>query len=270
MSWTLSFLRKWVPVMGLRSALVYRNVGMRAHANQLRAGKFVSLRVKRPPLGDVILRENNSDLMTFTEIIDWGVYRSAIASLPSVRTVIDLGANVGLSSLCFAAAWPGCRIVALEPNRKTFDVLARNLSGLVTTGQCQVLNAAIWSHEATLAADSSIPVEKFNWFKVQEPAPDHAASDTCDGISMNALMQRCGISHIDLLKADIEGAETELFRGDLSWLSQTDAIAIEFHKTGSSNTRDICRFDELMKQNGLGIIQENGHTVLARRNSQAS
>jgi FkbM family methyltransferase len=264
MSWTLSFLRKWVPIMGLRSAIVYRDVFMRAHAGQLRHGSFVCLRMKRPFRGEVFLRENNSDLMTFTEIIDWGVYRPAVASLPNVKTVIDLGANVGLASLYLAAAWPECRIVAVEPNRSTFDVLTRNLAALVQSGRCEVLNAAIWSRETILAADSSIPSDKFNWFKVQETAST-PASDTCEGVSMTALMQRFGVSHIDLLKVDIEGAETELFSGDLSWLARTDAIAIEFHKTESLNTREICRFDELMTQNGFSAIQEHGHTVLASR-----
>ena len=41
---------------------------------------------------------------------------------------------------------------------------------------------------------------------------------------------------IDLLKVDIEGAKTEVFRGSPSWLAQTRNIAIELHSTLADET----------------------------------
>jgi FkbM family methyltransferase len=263
-SWTIGFLRHWVPVMGIRSALIYRDLNRRA-AGQLRGGT-VRLRMRSPFRGPLVLRENASDLMTFTEVIEWGIYRPVFEHVRNVRTVVDLGANVGLTSLCFAAHWPGCRIIAVEPNPETFGVLEQNLSALVKRGRGQLVRAAIWSREANLAGDSSVPREKFNGFRVGEAtAGDDTAADRYPGISMSWLMRRYGLEDIDLLKIDIEGAETELFRGDISWLTRIGAIAIEFHETSSGHTRQLSRFDELMSRYGMAIVAETGHTIVAIR-----
>jgi FkbM family methyltransferase len=258
-SWTIGFLRRWVPVMGVRSALAYWVLTWRGTAGRLRGGT-VRLRMRSPFSGTFVLRENASDLMTFTDVVVEEVYRPVFEHVRSVKTVVDLGANVGLTSLCFAARWPGCRIIAVEPNAGTFAVLERNLSALVRRGRCQVVRAAIWSRETSLVGDSSVPREKFNGFRVGEAtADDDAAGERYPGISMSTLMQRYGISEIDLLKIDIEGAETELFSGDVSW--------IEFHQTGAGHTRQLSRFDELMKQYGMAIVAETRHTIVAVRSA---
>jgi len=58
---------------------------------------------------------------------------------------------------------------------------------------------------------------------------------------------------------DIEGAETELFKGDLSWLARVNAIAIEFH----GESRMASHFDDAMQEFGFCIYNEDRHTVLA-------
>jgi FkbM family methyltransferase len=263
--WTVGFLRRWVPVMGIRSAFAYRDLTLRGTTGRL-SGGTVRLRMRSPFRGIFVLRENPSDLMTFTEVIESEVYRPVFEHVRSAKTVVDLGANVGLTSLCFAARWPDCRIIAVEPNAGTFAVLERNLSPLVRQGRCQVVRAAIWSREASLVEDSSVPREKFNGFRVGEAtAGDDTTADRYPGISMSMLMRRYGIGEIDLLKIDIEGAETELFSGDVSWLTRTGAIAIEFHQTSSGDTRQLSRFDALIKQYGMAIVAETRHTIVAVR-----
>jgi FkbM family methyltransferase len=264
-SWTIDFLLRWVPIMGVRSALVYRDFTLRGATGRLRGGA-VRLRMRRPFRGPLVLRENASDFWTFREIIEWDVYRPVFEHVRTAKTVVDLGANVGLTSLCFAARWPGCRIIAVEPNAETFAVLERNLSALVRRGQCQVVRAAIWSRETSLVEDSSAPRKHFNAFRVSETtASEVAAADRYPGISMPTLMQRYGVGEIDLLKIDIEGAETELFTGDVSWLTRTGAIAIEFHQTSAGYTRQLSRFDELIKHYGMSIVAETEHTIVAAR-----
>jgi FkbM family methyltransferase len=265
-SWTIGFLRRWIPVLGVRSALAYRDLTLRGGSERLRGGATVRLHMRSPFRGSLVLREIPSDLWTFTEVIEWQVYRPVFEHVRNARTVVDLGANIGLTSLCFAARWPGCRIIAVEPNAGTFSVLERNLSALVKRGRCQVVRAAIWSRETSLVEDSSVPRRHSNGFRVVEATGgDDAAADGYPGISMSALMERYGIGEIDLLKIDIEGAETELFSGDMSWLTRTGAIAIEFHQTSAGYTRQLSGFDELIKQYGMAIVAETEHTIVAAR-----
>jgi hypothetical protein len=64
---------------------------------------------------------------------------------------------------------------------------------------------------------------------------------------------------LDILKVDIEGAEVELFKGDVGWLSRVRAIAIEFH----DDSREVSGFDRLMRDHGFRVLDSNPHTVLA-------
>jgi Methyltransferase FkbM domain len=49
------------------------------------------------------------------------------------------------------------------------------------------------------------------------------------GITISTLLREQGLSRIDLLKVDIEGAERELFEGDRGWLAVTRTVLIELH-----------------------------------------
>jgi hypothetical protein len=64
---------------------------------------------------------------------------------------------------------------------------------------------------------------------------------------------------------DIEGAEVELFKGNLDWLLKVRAIAIEFHR----DSRNVSAFDRIMADYGFSILVDGAHTVLATRASAA-
>lgn len=78
---------------------------------------------------------------------------------------------------------------------------------------------------------------------------------------MNQILADSGFPHIDLLKVDIEGAETQLFADNLEWLEHTRMIAIEFH----GDSREESGFDETMKRYRFRVIEANSHTTLAIR-----
>jgi len=48
-------------------------------------------------------------------------------------------------------------------------------------------------------------------------------------VTIPGLMSQYGLTRIDLLKLDIEGAEKELFAAASDWIDKVDAIAIELH-----------------------------------------
>ena len=73
-----------------------------------------------------------------------------------------------------------------------------------------------------------------------------------------------GGRRISILKVDIEGAEVELFQGDLEWLTHVGAIAIEFHK----NARAHCSFDEIMREYRFSIVADTSHTVIALKGAR--
>ena len=162
-------------------------------------------------------RLNRGDLLVLREVWTDEVYRPPNGQAP--RTVIDLGANVGMASVWFARRL-GCReIVAVEPLPENARLLRHNLeqNGISAT----VVEAAVGAEpgEHFLAAG-------------EEPCSGHLAESglpvTVVGME-SVILAFEGGDGVDLLKVDIEGAEEALFTGDGSWLSEVRTILVEIH-----------------------------------------
>lgn len=64
-----------------------------------------------------------------------------------VPLILDLGANIGLSSLYFCKNWPLAKVVALEPERRNLETLLLNIKGIPSI---DAIHAAISSHDGTV------------------------------------------------------------------------------------------------------------------------
>jgi FkbM family methyltransferase len=254
------------------SVLRYRNAVCRVPRNPIREGpgkprreRSISLRMKQPIQGVVFLRENTFDFITFEEVVFEQVYRAIPAHLPECDRIVDLGANIGLTCLYLAAFYPSCKIVAVEPHTANYRLLIKNLAHLIKSERCLPLQAAVWGTDRLLAIEEPVLPDRYNAFTVHETAPGAKSGASVEGLTLQRIMERSGFHEVDLVKVDIEGAETELFKGDLGWLNRVGAIAIEFH----SNARIVSNFDNIMRQYGFTIQAEDGHTVLAVRARKA-
>jgi FkbM family methyltransferase len=257
-SWTVRLARELWPYMGPRAIWRFRDFSERERRGALRAGQLLSLGMKFPARQTLHLREVGTDILTFQEVILEQVYRAVVERLPDCRTVIDLGANIGLTTLYLSAHYPGCRFFAVEPNPDTFRVLELNVAGLVRGGRCQTFRGAVWGSRKALAADAARAAERYSSFATVEAEGGGA---TIDGLPMPELIERAGFERVDLVKADIEGAEVELFSGDLSWLDRVGALAVEFH----GDSRAAIGFDALVRDRGFRVVEDGKHTTLAVR-----
>jgi FkbM family methyltransferase len=258
-SWTLSFVRQWWPAMSLRSVFAFRNYTLRADKGNLIKGHKIKLQMRSPIRGQIILREVGTDVLTFDEVLVEQVYKSVLPYLRECAYVVDLGANIGLTSLYFASCYAGCKLIAVEPNPSTYDVLCANLSALVKAGRCKTLRAAIWGSETVLVADEPKNPEHYSAFATRQASGPAPVGDEISGMPLPQIMAQAGFERIDLLKVDVEGAEVELFKGDLEWLRSVECIAIEFHE----GSREAIGFDDIMAHYGFRIVDTNPHTVVA-------
>lgn len=259
--WTVFVLRKLRPYMTVGSILRYRTVLGRVRKGKTRPDSPLLLHMKVPTRHTICLREGWPDFDSFGEIFIRDVYGIVVDHITDCRTIIDLGGNIGLAALYFAIKYPQSRIVSVEPLPQNFQLLWRNLEGLISSRRCMPLQAAVWSSAKNLVADPSKPAERYNAFAVREPAAGTSADGPVSGLTMATIIGQSGFGAIDLVKIDIEGAETELFRGDLDWLTQTRAVAIEFH----GDSRRGCGFDGIMERFGFKVVNDNDHTVLATK-----
>lgn len=261
--WTLEFIREWWRFMDLPSILRLRRHAVRPSSTGIHADERFALNMRWPFKGRVFLRARGSDILTFNEVIKQQVYGGIPERLHRCRSIVDLGANIGLTSLYLAARFPEAEILALEPNPHTYSVLTTNLQELVSSGRCRTVQAAVWSANRALVGDSSGGADHFSAFATREAPAEAASEATITGLTMPQVIAESGFSFVDLVKVDIEGAEVELLKGDQSWLARVGAVAIEFH----GNSRVVSGFDRVMAEHGFTVWDDGSHTTLATKES---
>jgi FkbM family methyltransferase len=258
-SWTFDFYRKWQPFLTLPSLVRLRNLVIRERSKKALPDATIRLQLLRPFRTLLELRELGTDVDTLEEILTEGVYASIAKQIHDCRTIVDLGANVGLATLYLAGSYPESRVVSVEPHPENFAFLSRNVSKLVSSGRCYPLQAAIWSSSGRTLSLSIPNPNGFSGVNVEENgAPLHLAASS---ITMPEVLDRYRMESLDLLKVDIEGAEVELFSGDISWLERVRAIAIEFH----ADSRTRSGFDAAVRRFGFKAVDSSKHTVLVSR-----
>jgi FkbM family methyltransferase len=235
-----------------------RALRLRDGRNALSEERRIALTVRRPFRASLEIREWGTDLFTLEEIIHEGSYNRVAELVPDCGTIVDLGANIGLATLYLASKYPKSRIISIEPHPETFALLTGNVAQLSRAGRCVPVHAAIWNRSGVNMSLSAPNPLAFAGVNVSESAESESGILS---VTMQELIERYGLSTIDLLKVDIEGAEVELFRGDISWMAQVGAIAIEFH----GDSREKSGFDSAIAAYGMGVIDTSAHTVIAAR-----
>ena len=195
------------------------------------------------------LRTFGGDLFVLYEVVAGGAYDTGHIPLPDDAKIIDLGANVGIATLALATRYPAARFFAVEPDLANFQLLQRNTSRF--RDRIEVRNAAIARATGFAKFESSGP----HWGRQLSDAGAPVAT-----LTMADVLAASGFSHVDLLKVDIEGAESELFAGAVGWLDRVRAVMIELH-----GPLTLVAFTELMRGRGFDIVRSPAGTTTAVR-----
>ena len=172
-------------------------------------------------------RVHSSDFEVFRQIFLEREY-SCLDDVSAAGLVIDCGANVGYSSAYFLSRFPGCRVIAIEPDQKNFAVLRRNL---VPYGSRAVMHqAAVWSHVTELTLSESSSADGYEWGRQVRECGSTENVLKVPTVDIGGLLKESGFSRISILKVDIEGAEAVVFAQDYAWwLDLVDNLVIEIH-----------------------------------------
>ena len=167
------------------------------------------------------VRTYGGDVFVFHEVFLSEVYRIPASWCREVDSVVDLGANVGFTTLYFAQYFPRANYVCVEPDPNNAAILRRNVSWL--GGQARVIEGAVSDQSGYASFDASGQ----SWGGQLHRNQPSGVSVRC--YTMNELFASCGLSTIDVLKVDIEGAEEHLFGSQNEWLSKVKLIIVELH-----------------------------------------
>jgi len=144
------------------------------------------------------------------------------ADTPS-PVIYDCGANVGVSVAYFKTLYPGARVVAFEPDREVYDYLSRNLSRNNLLENVALHNAAVWTHSrgVTFASDGA------DGGHVEECLGERVVP------SVDLKEMLLGEKRVDLLKMDIEGAETVVMPTLKHVFNRVCYLFCEYHSWGT-------------------------------------
>ena len=178
------------------------------------------------------LKIRTSDSSVFEQIIINKEYEAITDIIKNkninLRTVIDAGANIGLTSIYFARHYPMCEIIALEPNTATYARCLKNIS-LNNIETIELIKKGLWSRTTKLKADQSFRDGEDWSFRLVEASNNEDAQ--FETISVDDIIRVNKLERIDFLKIDIEGGEKEIFntQNNLDWLKKVNIIAVEIH-----------------------------------------
>jgi FkbM family methyltransferase len=186
----------------------------------------------------ISLRSATSDWFTFDQIFIHEDYNlKALKRYPEFEAlyakysaegtplIVDLGANIGLSSVYFHHIWPTAKIVAVEPSEDNFAVLRQNFG--VTANFASLLAGISCKSSRLAVADPAVEKNAFTTTVIESGAVGGVLGVTVPEIL--ARYPKSGGYFPFIVKIDIEGFESDLFAENTDWVNEFPILIIEMH-----------------------------------------
>ncbi len=164
--------------------------------------------------------------------------------------IIDLGANIGAATLCWASQSAKITVHAYEPNPVTNQTLRRNIEVNNLSDRVTIYNDAVgreagevqlWADVPSLLATSYGVSPATNGTVIRVPMVD-----------LNEVLRRAGGEQISLLKIDTEGAEADILEGvSLPRLRSIRRIVLEYHDSLCPDAYIRCK--QILDQAGFRV-----------------
>ena len=215
-------LRHGLTCLG-RSLPVAVRCAPRNHERQRVASDLLTYRLRGGT--SIALRKSTTDSKVFDEIFVEQAYAPCVAGLPDNLgpvTLIDLGANIGLSVLYLTRALQVVEIIAVEPHPGNFRLLSENLRRTGLASRTTALRAFAGVDRAFAELHDS---GNGAWGMRMGPLSDA-------GTPVLPLAEIAGAAKTSarlVLKCDIEGGERRLFLHIRDWDHLIHYIFLELH-----------------------------------------
>jgi FkbM family methyltransferase len=229
---SLSLLKKRTKVVGFRAALRMRQLEKQHLKSPLADWPEIPVQPKTARHRLSMRTGPSSDYEVAEQVFGQQQY-APLKACQSVNTIADCGSNVGYASAYLLTRFPTARLIAVEPEPSNYEMCCRNLAPYGT--RATAINAAVWSCHTKLSITRDFRDGR-EWTARTADSGDNRSVNT---VTMEDLIRLAG-GALDLIKVDIEGAETELFRHGAPWLSMVRHIAIELHGSQAEHAFRRC------------------------------
>jgi FkbM family methyltransferase len=186
------------------------------------------------------------------------IYNINCSYEPSI--IIDGGAHVGMTTIYFANRFPNAKIYSIEPNIENYKLLVKNTFYYNVTA----INAALWNKLENVSIFDNGKDDKDVCFHIRKNKTSKKEVAKINTITVPCLMSLYNITHIDILKMNIEGSEIEVLESSPEWIDKISSIIVEEHdrfregctETINKYTKD---FSTRWKHNDLWFLSKNNY-----------
>ena len=180
---------------------------------------------------------------------EYALPRESGMRVEDVKTVVDIGANAGISAVYFAASFPRAEVHAFEPDPGNCELLRMNAAA---SGRIHVHAFALGPRDGELTLYDSDDAANSGGFS----AHTLGVNSTCGKKVPMRHAGRCfaelGIRSVDVLKIDTEGAEWDILTAvGPALLGEVRVIMGELH-----GTRDFALLDYLQPMFDIGLKKQ--------------
>lgn len=153
------------------------------------------------------------------ELIDNMLYHVPLKA--NVRSVVDVGAHVGLFTALLSRHCPQASFACVEPDPDNFELLRRNVGGFARTIQA----ACTYQPDPLFFPTRQHPNTGGGGLT---PTADREAGQPVQAITLEEIMASCNFGELDVLKLDCEGSEFDILQS-AECLDRVKLIVGEYH-----------------------------------------
>lgn len=157
--------------------------------------------------------------------------------------VLDIGAHVGVATAYVLKNYPEAEVWAYEADPKIAEIFAKNIESQGWTN-VKIEATAVWDKDGRVA------------FNQQSSDSGFVVEDVLDGSksvkakSLQSIFNQIGDRPVDLLKMDIEGAETQVLSSLRGELNQVRKIFVEYHSR-ANDVQDLAKLLHILEIAGF-------------------
>jgi FkbM family methyltransferase len=181
-----------------------------------------------------------------------GVTYPMVPFVSGVKTILDIGANVGAASVYFALGYPDARVYAFEPGSAASSLLQENLGPL--------RNATVFPF-GLYSAEKTLPLFQGKNDSVESSVcPTTRTTGQGEQVHLmcaSQFLSQQGIESVDVLKIDTEGCEVPILQSLTEYLPEVKVLYVEYH-----SEHDRRMIDQILAETH---VLWRGHVTFAYR-----
>ena len=191
------------------------------------------------------VRANSTDQWTIHEIVIRDDYKIQELNL-NKKTIIDIGANVGIFTTYCAAKWKDAKIYAYEPIQENVSAINKNLLLNGITKNVSVINAAVSDDLNGV----EINIDNANNGGHSLLINKGTTKRKIKSVTLEEIFKQHNISKCDLIKMDVEGSEYQiLYSTKKNIFNKIKRINLEFHNIDKQHNNGLSLKTFLEKMN---------------------